>query len=355
MRQYSHSVHLCILVGTIAFSTYLIFSSYSQITVADEYNSPVATATDSPDTKSVSTANNASTETSVLLQELSKLATDETVKTIADQIGSVSTLSSEQTQKEIRDKIETNLAKESSLLALIADIRHGNADNQTVLFDLSNLLSKAATESTLTTLVSKYETGLAKDASIQQMILDLSTRLDEVNQKLAGSLSVSVSNWVTSISITNFPTNYPSSSTERVQDIVGTDYFNKSEDFKSWSLRKDYGRTAFSGEIANPKTGPEVQALKITVPAGHTYYVYRIAFASASSDKNTNFKIYYKPSGGGESGVGKIVIPSPDTKNLDYDKKLKESDEFRLTIEPITTASSTSTATIFYYDLPWVE
>ena len=358
---------------------------------------PAQTTTPAPD--------NSDQKIQDLIDQVSRLATNETLKTVASEISGLETLSSEETQNEIKNKIETNLAKDDSVKALLNSINSGNGVSKTALADLASLLAKVASDSTLVTLTDKLETGLAKeetlskiydklvsdpsreatlqeistklealatdstlsevkskmesglakDATLTDGITDLLSRLTAIETALSDTLSVSVSNWITAITISNFPTDYPSTSSTRAQEQVGNDYFNRSENLDIWALRKGYSKIYLSGEVTNPTPAiGTIEVGRLAVPAGHTYYLDQISFSSTGT-KNNLFKILLTAAGAPEELSDKFGFSAIDTRSLSYSKKLAAGEQIRVTIDGVSNPNGTSTISIYYLDLPWVE
>lgn len=291
----------------------------------------------------------------ILGEQISQLATNETVDTIQQELGDFPGLSSESTQIQIRDKIESNLAKDNNLIELLNRLGKGETPNQTLISSLSSLLAKTSTEATLSALLNKTETGLAKDETLQNSSESMNKNLAIIIEKLTGNLNTSISNWISSIAISNFPGDFPSSSIERGQEVVGSEYFQRTEDFYVWASRHSYGKIAFSGEIANPSSG-EKAFLSLKVPVNHTYYLTALYLSSTSSQSN-NVKIYSTPSGEARSYVDRIIYDKKDSRTFSFahPRKVSARDVYELVLYGENGASGTSTANIYYIDLPWEE
>lgn len=366
-RPYSSAVHYVISLFFVAAGLYGILG-YSGITrAAVDYLSPNKNISPSnsviadPKPSKPSTSEEASASKNIsdekiqtLIEQVSVLATNEMLKTVASEFSDIKTLSSEQTQNEIKNTIETSLAKDDSIKALLQSISTGNDLNKTDMANLSSLLAKVASESTLATLTGKSETGLAKDETLTEGTDSLLLRLDAIKSALSGTLNVSVANWISSITISNFPTDFPSSSSTRAQEQVGDDYFNKSENFDLWALRKGYSKSYFSGEVTNPTpaAGP-AEVGRLTVPAGHTYYLNQISVSSTGT-RNNVYKILLLI-GGSETFQDKVGFSGTDVRILPYAKKLIAGEQIRVTIEGVSTPNGVSTISVSYLDLPWTE
>lgn len=417
-RPYSSAVHYGIslffvvagLYGTLGYSG-ITRAAVDYLTPNKNLSSLTSVIADQKSLKpstseETSASNNISDEKiQTLIEQVSVLATNEMLKTVAAEFSDIKTLSSEATQNEIKNSIETSLAKDDSVKALLQSISTGNDSNKTALASLSSLLAKVASESTLITLAdqietglakeetlnkiytklesnlgreetlkeisaklesglakegtlsemnSKMETGLAKDETLTESIDSLLLRLDAIESALSGTLNVSVANWISSITISNFPTDFPSSSSTRAQEQVGDDYFNKSENLDLWALRKGYSKSYFSGEITNPTpTAGPAEVGRLTVPAGHTYYLSQISISSTGTRKNV-YKILLLI-GGSETLQDKVGFSETDVRILPYAKKLIAGEQVRVTIEGVSTPNGVSTISVSYIDLPWTE
>ncbi len=418
IRPYSSAVHYSISLIFVTASLFGILGSSGISKAAVDYLNPDKNISSrnsvTVDKKSIKSSidetalvsqNIPDEKIQTLIEQVSRLATNEMLKTVASEFSDIKNLSSEETQNEIKSTIETSLAKDDSVKALLQSISTGNDSNKTALASLSSLLAKVASESTLITLAgqietglakeetlnkiytklesnlgreetlkeisaklesglakegtlsemnSKMETGLVKDETLTEGIDNLLLRLDAIESALSGTLNVSVANWISSITISNFPTDFPSSSSTRSQEQVGADYFNRSENFDLWALRKGYGNTYFSGEVTNPTpaAGP-AEVGRLTVPAGHTYYLNQISLSSTGT-RNNVYKILLL-TGGSETFRDKIGFSATDTRILPYAKKLIAGEQIRITIEGVSTPNGVSTISVSYLDLPWEE
>jgi len=366
LNWFSSPVHYSIGFLFLLAIIYSIVSAYGIVGASKRKSNDIASTnigkeTNDPGTNlTPSESDNTAQNTSIVdekvlgqIGQISQIATNEIVKIISEKMAPLPFLSSENTQTQIKNIIESDLAKDKNIITMINKIDSQSQINETLYSDLSSAIAKISTEATLEALNEKIETGLAKDETIQLLTEQLSSDMSDLKKALSETLTVSISNWAASYTISNFPSDYSSSSTERSQEQIGKEYFQRSEGFFAWAVRQNYGKTAHSGRIDIPTSG-QTKILDLATPANHTYYATQISFSSIN-EKDNWFSVNFKPIDGDENNVAEITYEKTGTYVQDFNKKIKTGEYLQIIMNGVKDSKGTSSATINYIDLPWEE
>ncbi len=126
-------------------------------------------------------------------------------------------------------------------------------------------------------------------------------------------------------------------------------------DFDQWAMRNGYLFDAFSGEWPTPTAG-EMTLLKLTVPAGQTWYR-RGAWYTVAGSRPGQFKAWRTLPPKGEEALNLVVVPANSTRDIETMGKYPAGSSFRLSVkpDPLAVAGDVVTARLLYVALPWEE
>jgi len=334
--RFSSFTHLIVLFLAISGIGYYVINAYrGYANAADKiiasYNLVTPNTTNSRTVKA----------SEALIAQISQITANQTLETISDKLGNIPQLSSESTQEAIKQEIEYNIAKDATLSSLIQVIENGDRLETNEVAKMASSLSDIGKDSVL--------------SHINKSINEGNADLENIKNAINSNLEVSISNWQTVVSISNFPSDYPSSSTENAQENIGSTAFNRNQSFFDWASRHDYKKNINSGEILNPGLGIFSTIIEVEVPINHTYYLENIIFSS-NNKKNSIYRIYYKENQSSPATlIDRVVFEKSETKQVEYLKKLSSGNKIEIIMEGVDKASGTSMISISYIDLPWSE